>query len=139
MYIAVDPQSSVPLYEQVKEHLRFALTTGALRPGDQLPTVRDLAARLLINPNTVARAYRDLQAQGLLTSRQGSGTFVAEGAEAFGEEDRRRRVSEALRRAAALAHSLGLTAPEFRDLADAAHAGAGLTSAEVDDHVRTRD
>ena len=139
MYIAVEPQSSVPLYEQVKDHLRFALATGALRPGDQLPTVRALAARLLINPNTVARAYRDLQTEGLLTSRQGSGTFVAASAQAFTADDRRRRVAEELRRAAALAHSLGLTAPEFRDLANAAHAGAGLTSAEVDDHVRTRD
>jgi GntR family transcriptional regulator len=139
MYIVVDPQSSVPLYEQVKDHLRLALATGALRGGEQLPTVRDLAARLLINPNTVARAYRELQAQGLLTSRQGSGTFVAEGAEAIGEEDRRRRVAEELRRVASLAHSLGLTAPEFRDLASEAHARADLTSAEVDDHARTRD
>ncbi len=136
MYIAVDPQSSVPLYEQVQDHLRLAVATGALRPGDQLPTVRDLAARLLINPNTVARAYRDLQAAGLLTSRQGSGTFVAEGAQALTPDDRRARVAAALRRAADLAHSLGLTSAEFADLARAA---ADPTPAEVDPHVRTRD
>ena len=117
MYIAVDPKSSVPLYVQVKEQMRMAVATGALRVGDQLPTVRELAARVLINPNTVARAYRELQAEGLLTSRQGSGTFVADGAEMIGQEEARRRVAEALQRVAATAASLELSGPEFQQLA----------------------
>lgn len=139
MYIAVDPQSSVPLYQQVKDHLRLAAATGALRPGDQLPTVRDLAARLLLNPNTVARAYRDLQTEGLLSSRQGSGTFVATDAPTLTPADRRHLVAAELHRAAALAQSLGLSAAEFSGLAREAHAQAAPTPAEVDDHVRTRD
>ena len=116
MYISVDPKSSTPLYVQIKEQMRLAVGTGALQPGDQLPTVRDLATRLRLNPNTVARAYRELQAEGLLTSRQGSGTFVSPQAKAIGEEEARKFVSQMLRKAAATALNLGLDEREFMKL-----------------------
>ena len=72
----LDRKSGVPAYRQVIDQVRQALRLGILRPGDQLPTVRDVVKQIAINPNTVHRAYRDLEAQGLTEGRPGSGTFI---------------------------------------------------------------
>jgi GntR family transcriptional regulator len=73
------PQSSgVPVYLQLMEQLRHAVETGALRVGDQLPTIRKVASDLVVNPNTVARAYRELEHEGLIELRHGSGAFIKE-------------------------------------------------------------
>lgn len=117
MYITIDPQSGLPLYLQLKEQMRLQVATGVLRGGDQLPTVRDLAAQLRINPNTVARVYRELCAEGLFSSRQGSGTFVAEDALAVADTQSLELVRQRLRSAIALGRSVGLTWQQLRDLA----------------------
>ncbi len=72
----LDRWSGVPAYRQLIDQVRHALRLGLLRPGDQLPTVRDVVGQIAINPNTVHRAYRDLEQQGLTEGRPGSGTFV---------------------------------------------------------------
>jgi GntR family transcriptional regulator len=72
----LDRRSGVPAYRQVVDQVRQALHLGLLRPGDRLPTVRDVVKQIAINPNTVHRAYRDLEAQGLTEGRPGSGTYV---------------------------------------------------------------
>jgi GntR family transcriptional regulator len=72
----LDRTSGVPAYRQLVDQVRQALRLGLLRPGDQLPTVRDVVKQIAINPNTVHRAYRDLEQQGLTEGRPGSGTFV---------------------------------------------------------------
>jgi GntR family transcriptional regulator len=72
----LDRRSGVPAYRQLVDQVRQALTLGILEPGDQLPTVRDVVKQIAINPNTVHRAYRDLEAQGLTEGRPGSGTFI---------------------------------------------------------------
>ena len=128
MYISVDPKSSVPLYVQVKEQLHLAVATGALEPGDQVATVRDLAARLRVNFNTIARVYRELQTEGLFVSRQGSGTFVADSAERVGQTKGRAILQQRLAEAAALGHSLNLTAAEMRQLAQEAWTAASLAA-----------
>lgn len=76
MEIAIDPKSGVPFYRQIIEQVKFAIARGELQPGDRLPTVRQLAVDLSINPNTVIRAYRELEIEGVLDTHQGSGTFV---------------------------------------------------------------
>ena len=70
--------SGVPLYIQLMDQVKHAVETGALRPGDQLPTMRKLAEDLVMNPNTVIRAYRDLEHEGVIELRQGSGAFISE-------------------------------------------------------------
>lgn len=117
MYISLDSNSGTPLYLQLAEQTRLGIATGMLRPGDQMPTVRDLAARLRINPNTVARVYRDLQAEGLLSSRQGSGTFVAEQALQVADGQGLELLRGRWRSAIALGRSLGLDWSELRALA----------------------
>lgn len=72
----LDRSSGVPAYRQLVDQVRQALRLGILQPGDQLPTVRDAVKQIAINPNTVHRAYRDLEHQGLTEGRPGSGTFI---------------------------------------------------------------
>ena len=72
----LDRSTGVPAYRQLVDQVRQALRLGILRPGDQLPTVREVVKQIAINPNTVHRAYRDLEHQGLIEGRPGSGTFV---------------------------------------------------------------
>jgi GntR family transcriptional regulator len=72
----LDPRSGVPTYLQLVEQVRRAMLLGYLHDGDQLPTVRDVAATLVVNPNTVAKAYRELERAGLVTPRAGQGTYV---------------------------------------------------------------
>lgn len=71
------PHSGVPIYRQIQDQVRFGISAGRLKPGEQLPTVRALAVELSVNPNTVIKAYTELEREGVLTSEQGSGTFVA--------------------------------------------------------------
>jgi DNA-binding transcriptional regulator YhcF (GntR family) len=73
----LDPRSGVATYLQIVQQVKEALRLGTLDVGDQLPTVREVVADLAINPNTVAKAYRDLEREGLVVARQGRGTFVA--------------------------------------------------------------
>jgi GntR family transcriptional regulator len=80
--LRLNPASGTPLYLQLVEHLKHAIETGMYKPGEQLPSVRRMAEDLLINPNTVVRAYRDLEAEGLLDLRHGSGVFVGKAVEA---------------------------------------------------------
>ena len=78
MDLSIDVKSGVPFYRQIIEQVKFAIARGDLQPGDQLPTVRQLAVDLSINPNTVIRAYRELEIGGVLETQQGSGTYVGQ-------------------------------------------------------------
>src|SRR5262249_36204508 len=74
---SLNPNSGVPIYRQIQDQIRYGIASGRLQPGEQLPTVRALAVDLSVNPNTVIKAYTELERQGVLTTEQGSGTFVA--------------------------------------------------------------
>ncbi len=86
-----------PIYGQIADRVKFAVAAGVLRPGEMVPSVRELSKQLVVNPNTVARAYRDLQAEGLLDSVRGTGLQVAEGATERCREARRGYVRGRLR------------------------------------------
>src|SRR5215475_7784558 len=90
---SLDPKSGVPIYRQIQDQVRYGISSGRLRPGEQLPTVRALAVDLAVNPNTVIKAYTELERQGVLTTEQGSGTFVAPlPAVALGAEDQQAKL-----------------------------------------------
>ena len=78
MMFRLNPSSGVPVYLQLIEQVKHGVETGALRPGDQLPTLRKLAQDLVVNPNTVVRAYRELEHEGVVELRHGSGAFINE-------------------------------------------------------------
>lgn len=122
MHIEIDPTSSTPLYAQIMAEVRLAAAAGIVQPGEQLPRVRELAEQLRVNPNTVARAYRELQADGLLVARQGSGTFVSDDAEEIGVREQRRVLQGMLDEAARTAGSLGVSGADFRAMAERAAA-----------------
>ena len=76
MLFRPNPSSGVPIYLQLMEQVKHSIETGALRPGEQLPGIRPLAEELVINPNTVAKAYRELEHEGVIELRHGAGAFV---------------------------------------------------------------
>lgn len=75
--LRLDTTSGVPIYRQIQDQIRCGIAAGQLSPGEQLPTIRALAVELAVNPNTIIKAYSELEHEGLLTSEQGSGTFIA--------------------------------------------------------------
>ena len=85
-----------PIYEQIANQIRYRIVSGQLRPGDELPTIRGLAETLRVNPNTVARAYREMEQEGLLEKRRTTGTFVAELKERRSIAERRRMLAPLL-------------------------------------------
>jgi GntR family transcriptional regulator len=95
IWIDVDPRSGVPIYVQIVEQVRHAIEVGGLEPGERLPTVRRLAQDLTVAPNTIVKAYGELQREGLVESRPGVGTVVSEG---VGELARERRVAAVFER-----------------------------------------
>ena len=100
--IQIDANSPVPIYDQIKAGLKGLVAKGLLRPGDQAPSIRNLAADLRVNPNTVARAFRELSIEGFLESRRGDGAYIAATAERgaqSGLEEARSSFKEAVRRA----------------------------------------
>lgn len=106
MELQIDPGSATPIYAQVVDRIRTLVALRALRPGDRLPSVRDLAASLRINRNTAAKAYQILETKGVLETRAGQGTFVADGVPPWSDEERVRRLEQSLRRALVEAYHL---------------------------------
>ena len=110
--ISIDTKSGVPFYRQIIEQVKFAIARGDLQPGDRLPTVRQLAVDLSVNPNTVVRAYRELEIEGTLDTQQGSGTFVGNSRPDVDRLERRRMLDQILTDMLARASSYGFTLDE---------------------------
>lgn len=112
MQFLIDTKSGVPFYRQIIEQVRFAVARGDLQPGDRLPTVRQLAVDLSINPNTVIRAYREMEIEGVLDTQQGSGTFVSNHRPDIDRLERQRMLDQILTDMLARASSYGFTLDE---------------------------
>ncbi len=106
--LTVDPRNPLPLWRQLEEGVRNLVAAGALAPGAAVPSVRELARELAVNPATIAKAYQRLADAGVLEVRRGEGTFVAAGAPTLPRAERRRRLQQAARSYAAHAVTLGL-------------------------------
>lgn len=108
--VAVDPSDKTPIYAQLERGLRAAIATNRLRPGDQLPTVRQLAVDLQINANTVARVYADLERAGVIETKRGVGSFISATPEAaHPPRERERRLRAFITRMLADADAAGFT------------------------------
>jgi GntR family transcriptional regulator len=118
--VSIDPRDATPIYAQLERGLRAAIATSRLRPGDQLPTVRQLAVELSVNANTVARVYGELERAGVIETRRGVGSFVsATPTQAHPPRDRDRRLRAFVTRVLADADASGFT---FEDLVTALEA-----------------
>jgi GntR family transcriptional regulator len=109
MFRHIDPRSPIPLYVQIANRLRVAVATGEVVPATPLPSVRQLAAEIRVNPATVVQAYRELERDGIVESRHGAGTFVRELAEPKRASERQREARRLVRALVAQASSLALT------------------------------
>ena len=107
--IAVDLKSGVPIYRQIIDQVKSAIATGTLGPGDRLPTVRQLAVDLSVNPNTVSRAYNELELTGLVETHMGSGTFIGDKRVELDEVERRRMLDQICQEFLSRASSHGFT------------------------------
>ncbi|MEO8634769.1 MAG: GntR family transcriptional regulator [Gemmatimonadales bacterium] len=114
MFSQIDARSATPLYDQIAARLRIAIAAGELVAGEGLPSVRQLASQLRINPATVAQAYRDLEADGFVEMRQGAGTFVSDVAQEGRQQERRRHAVHLVRKMVAEAGRLRISPEELR-------------------------
>ena len=112
MNFLIDNKSGVPFYRQIIEQVKFAIGRGDLKPGEKLPTMRQLAVDLSINPNTVVRAYRELEIGGILDTHQGSGTFVSRREPDVDSLERTRMLDQILTELLARASGYGFTLDE---------------------------
>jgi GntR family transcriptional regulator len=123
MLLRPNPSSGVPIYLQLMEQVKHAIETGALRAGEQLPGIRPLAEELVVNPNTVAKAYRELEHEGVIELRHGAGAFVTQAAGAKEATDRLRAAQAVVVAAVERLRAKGVTDEEIRRLFEAELAG----------------
>ncbi len=114
----LDGASGVPFYRQIIDQVLARIASGGFKPGDRLPTVRSLAVELAVNLNTVARAYKELEIRGVLTTQQGSGTFVSAQKVDTSEVEQSRRLNQLLDEFLAKAAAQGLTLEAIRRALD---------------------
>jgi len=127
MLFRPNPSLGVPIYLQLMEQVKHAIETGALRPGEQLPGIRPLAEELVMNPNTVAKAYRELEHEGVIELRHGAGAFVSAQARPKKLADAVRDAQPAIAATVKRLRARGLTDEEIRRLFEAELAASGRT------------
>jgi GntR family transcriptional regulator len=118
MFFAIEFSDGLAIYEQIVRQVKYAVAGGALKPGELIPSVRELARELAINPNTVARAYRELQGDRVLDSVRGTGLEVASGAAERCRNERIKLIRARLKQVLAEAKRSGLDTAELRALVD---------------------
>lgn len=119
MDITINVADGVPIYRQIANQIRYMVASGLLRPGEEIPSIRTLALRLKVTPNTVVKAYDELESAGILEKRHGAGTFVTGRRASLAKRERGRIIEQRIDALLAEAHQLGYTPDEllaaFRD------------------------
>lgn len=118
MFLNINPANGIAIYDQVVRQVKFAVAQGAVKPGNLVPSVREMARELAINPNTVARAYQQLQTDGVLEQVRGMGLEVAADAVKQCKNERQKMIQDRLRQAIAEAKQSGLDADELRQIVE---------------------
>jgi GntR family transcriptional regulator len=110
---SLDPVNGVPIYRQIIQQIEYGILSGRMKSGDRLPTIRSLAVNLKINPNTIAKAYNELEIKGILATQVGSGTYISDKRPEAEEDARLRKVGEVLRRFIQEMKDLGVDTKEL--------------------------
>ena len=131
MFENVNIRSSVAVYVQIESLVLFAVASGQLKPGDQLPSIRELAEKIGVNQNTVAKSYRDLEVMGVIYTRRGMGVFVNKGTEAKCRENSRRRIISRLHEVVCEAKAAGMSAREIKEVCEKSYASDAGPYAET--------
>lgn len=109
MWLHIDPSSGTPIYRQIVDQVRQAVSSGVLRPGDRLPSVREMAVELAVNPNTIAKAYQELERDGVIETPRGKGSYVADRDHTLAPAERERQFTEAADRLVVDAYRLRIS------------------------------
>ena len=118
MYLTIEHNSGVAVSAQVIDQMKYLVVSGALTPGERIPSVRALARQLKLNPTTVARIYRQLEAEGIIFTQPGSGTFIAKGQTGLTLSEKRRQVSQRVRELVVESGRIGLGYQELLKLVE---------------------
>ena len=116
MFESIEKRRSVPVYVQIEDEVVFAVAAGKLKGGDKLPSLRELAEKLNLNLNTMAKAYRDLELMGIVYTRHGIGIFISKGIEAKCREDDRKRVVGRLHEVVSEAKAAGMASQDIKNI-----------------------
>src|SRR5437588_7141889 len=116
MNIRLSPNDGVPIYLQIVQQVKYLVASGRLAPGDELPPIRTLAEQLVVNPNTVARAYRELEAAGVVTTRRGAGTHVSDAGSPLAPRERIDVLTRRIDALLAEARQMNIAVEEILDL-----------------------
>jgi GntR family transcriptional regulator len=112
MHIHISPNDGVPIYLQIVNQVKYLVASGRLAPGEELPPIRVLADRLVINPNTVARAYRELEQEGIVVKRRTAGTYVSDAGSPLARRERLKILTERIDALLAEAHQMNIDVEE---------------------------
>jgi GntR family transcriptional regulator len=137
MQIYIDPRDAKPIYLQIVEQVKYLAASRRLMPGDELPPVRVLAQRLLINPNTVARAYRELEQSGLVYKRQGAGTYLSDTGSPLARRERLRILSGRADALAVEARHMDFTLEEVLALVRERYTRLGVPGADREEEGKS--
>ncbi|MFN6400563.1 MAG: GntR family transcriptional regulator [Planctomycetota bacterium] len=118
MQIHIQAQGGVPIYLQVMQQIKYLVASGRLAPGDELPSIRSLAEQLIVNPNTIARAYRELETQGVVEKRRTAGTFVADSGSPLARKERLKLLKERIEQLLTEAYQMGFELDEVMKLVE---------------------
>lgn len=118
MQIHIQAQGGVPIYVQVMQQIKYLVASGRLQPGDELPSIRTLAEQLIVNPNTIARAYRELETAGVVEKRRTAGTFVAEAGSPLARKERLRLLKQRVDQLLVEAFQMGFALDEVLKLVE---------------------
>ncbi len=116
MQIHISATDGVPIYQQIVNQVKYLVAAGRLAPGEEMPPIRVLAERLLVNPNTVARAYRELEAGGVVEKRRTAGTYVSDAGSPLARKERLRIITERVDALLAESRQLGIEVNELVEL-----------------------
>ncbi len=118
MFVRINPASALPIYRQILDQIRYQIASGRLKPGDRLPSIRQLARRLTTNQNTILKVYDQLAGDGLIERRRGDGSFVSNASPVLKRSECRKRLREVLVQAAVLARLFRTPPNEVHELLD---------------------
>jgi GntR family transcriptional regulator len=116
MHLHISPTDGVPIYLQIVNQVKYLVASGRLAPGEELPPIRVLADQLVINPNTVARAYRELETKGIVCKRRTTGTYVSDAGSPLAREERLKILTERIDALLAEAQQMNVSTKEILDL-----------------------
>ena len=118
LHFQVDPHAGLPVYRQLMDQIKYYAASGALAPGDRLPSIRSLARQLAVNPSTVVKAFTELQHEGVVEMRQGKGAFLTAGSPTLSTKEKEATLATQARQLAVEARQLGVSREHTREILD---------------------